>query len=88
MSAATPEFGTSAYLRDEICRFRGLMGERSFWRGEKPRLALKAIGHVYLTMPAVTEADAVAFESAIGEFTRRQVLVELSPFRGGGEETR
>lgn len=70
---------TPEYLRKEICAFRQLLGQKSFWA--KPEVqrrgAVAALGVVYFRMTATAEEIeecARIYESALDEYGRREVL--------------
>ena len=72
---------TSAYFREEAVRFHDLMGKRSFWRGETPARALLGFAFVYIRIEKPEPKDAILFETMLMEFERRQLLVDVGPFR-------
>jgi hypothetical protein len=70
------------YVQQEICRFRGLLGQKTFW--ELPecnrRGAIAGLTTAYFQMdfqatPEQVERVAMQFESALDEYTRREFLL-------------
>lgn len=81
---------TIAYFNEEVCRFRQLFGERSFWQKtpEQRQLAVDGLGYVYLNLAhedgsaltaEETERVAITFDSTMQEYSRREWLVLFNP---------
>ena len=77
-----------SYFNEEVCAFRKLMGDKSFWAKtpEQRQLAINGLGYVYLNLAHddgtplnadETERIAITFDSTMIEYTRREWLVLL-----------
>ena len=60
-------------LRDEMRRFRRLLGEQSFWRRpeEQRDTARDALLHLYLHELDVSGSDGTAFDACVTEYRMR-----------------
>jgi len=80
---------TLDYFRQEVCAFRKLMGEKTFWAmtADRREAAQKAIGIIYVSLSnldnsTLSEEDnerAIAiYQSAMDEYNRRETLLLFS----------
>lgn len=77
---------TIPYFYEEICRFRKLMGEKSFWAKspEQRELAIRGLGYVFLTLTKEdgsaldkkeNEETALTFETTMQEYYMRERII-------------
>lgn len=90
MSNTTSQPFTETYFFQEVCRFREMMGTRSFWKLAEGQgeAALNGLGFVYLNVdnedgskPTIEQIEKWAriYDSAILEYHRREfMMLQLS----------
>lgn len=83
---------TIPYFNEEVCRFRKLMGEKSFWEQppEKRNLAIQGLGYVFLTTskedgtaldPKEVETITQTFMSTMDEYHMRETMILFGQLR-------
>ena len=66
---------TRGYFHSQLVEFRNFFGEKSFWRGERPALALSGLLYVFANTVGLREADKTLMVSTAKEYDRRLELV-------------
>lgn len=62
---------TREYLHSEMVALRKLMGDRTFWQGERPGNAMRGLMYVYVNTYEVTDVDKSLMKAIMDEYDMR-----------------
>jgi hypothetical protein len=66
---------TREYFISELAQLRKWMGDRSFWKGNKPSNAMRGLLYVYANAEDLTDNDISLMQATTTEFDMRLALV-------------